>query len=342
MFEENEVSAKSYGGTELTKRGLAKHLDPILLDNFQIICSRVRELKEDKIRIWWIHDTEGDPECIKIRDENFRAQFHNIVFTSEYQYNQFRTVHGLPYDDKFLVIESGVDPLKPEKWRRQPNGDKPADPIKLIYTSTPQRGLGILLPVVDQLSKHYPEIHLDVFSSFKLYGWDEMDKQFEAMYDYARKHPNITYHEFSGADSNDKVRKYVEAAHIFAYPCMHPETFCRSLVEAMSAQCLCVHPNFAALPFTSGGLNIMYAGSADHQKHFSSFGKHLDIAIRMVRDEWDIITPRLQFNKAFVDTCYATSVIANKWTSLCKQLVQKYPTPESRAIPAPMFRYSSS
>jgi hypothetical protein len=37
-FEENDVSAKAFGGTELAKRKLAQILDPELLENFQIIC----------------------------------------------------------------------------------------------------------------------------------------------------------------------------------------------------------------------------------------------------------------------------------------------------------------
>lgn len=333
MFEENEISEKAFGGTELTKRGLAKTIDPALLDNFQIICSRVRDLKEDKIRIYWCHDTEHDPECNKIKDASFRDQFHAIVFTSEYQYRQFQTVLGLPYDEKFTVIESCIDPIEVQA--------KPKDTINLIYTSTPQRGLTLLLPVVDMLAKNYPEIHLHVFSSFKLYGWDEMDKKFEPMYDFIRNHANMTYHEFSGARSNFEVRDQLKRTHIFGYPCIHPETFCRSLVEAMSASALCIHPNYAALPFTSGGLNIMYPGSSDHQKHCTMFGKHLDIGIRMIRDAREEIQPRLTFNKTFVDTSYSTDVISKKWLLTLTNLVHLYPDVASRKKAAAMFHYSS-
>lgn len=333
-FEENEVSKNAFGGTELTKRGMARLIDPNLLDHFQIICSRVRELKEDKIRIWWIHDTPSDSECIMIRDANYRAQFHLIVFTSDYQYNQFRTVLNVPYDEKHIVLASGVEPIDVS--------EKPKDEINLIYSSTPQRGLALLLPAVDHLSKTYPQIRLHVFSSFKMYGWDDMDKQYEPMYEFARKHPNMIYHEFSGEQSNVEVREQLKKSHIFAYPCIHPETFCRSVVEAMSAQALCVHPNYAALPFTTGGLNIMYPGSSDHNKHLQTFGKYLDIGIRMIRDEYDLTQPRLQFNKIFVDTNYASEVMASKWTIVLKQLLQNYPTSLSRAIPAPMFRYSTT
>lgn len=333
-FDENEISEKAWGGTELTKRGLAKNIDPALLDNFQIICSRVRDLDADKIRVYWIHDLPEDPECAKIRDASYRDQFHQIVFTSEWQYQRFQAVLGIPYDnEKFIVLESGVAPIEEHT--------KPTDKINLIYSSTPQRGLALLLPVVDQLSKTYDNIHLHIFSSFKMYGWAEHDAQFEQLYKFAREHTHMTYHEFSGENSNEEVRMALKQSHIFAYPSIWQETFCRSVVEAMSAKCLCVHPNFAALPFTTGGLNIMYQGNSDHNKHINTFIRYLDTAIRMVKEENDVMQPRLNFNKAYIDTLYSMESISKKWNLNLNQLLQKYPTVDTRGKPAEMFRYNT-
>jgi hypothetical protein len=58
-FEENEISKNSQGGTEMMKRGVAERLPAGIADDFQIICSRVRELEEDKIRVYWLHDQIG-------------------------------------------------------------------------------------------------------------------------------------------------------------------------------------------------------------------------------------------------------------------------------------------
>ena len=69
-FEENEISINANGGTELAKRDLARLLPTQLLNNFQIICSRVRWIDEEKIRIYWVHDLPVDPECKKLADLN--------------------------------------------------------------------------------------------------------------------------------------------------------------------------------------------------------------------------------------------------------------------------------
>ena len=72
-FEENEISVNSQGGTESVKRGLASRLDPKLIEDFQIICSRVRKIEEDKIRVYWLHDLPEDPETNHLKDQIGRA-----------------------------------------------------------------------------------------------------------------------------------------------------------------------------------------------------------------------------------------------------------------------------
>jgi hypothetical protein len=66
--------------------------------------------------------------------------------------------------NKSIVLESGIEPA-PESCLQKDN-----DTIRLVYTSTPQRGLEILVPVFKYLTERHKNIHLDVFSSFKIYG----------------------------------------------------------------------------------------------------------------------------------------------------------------------------
>ena len=54
------TTSKAMGGTELIYKWMTERADPKLLDQFQIISSRLRKL-EDKPRIFWVHDTADDP-----------------------------------------------------------------------------------------------------------------------------------------------------------------------------------------------------------------------------------------------------------------------------------------
>ena len=55
-METNELAQNAKGGTELMQEALYKQLPEDLLQYFQIIPSRVREVDDSKIKIYWLHD----------------------------------------------------------------------------------------------------------------------------------------------------------------------------------------------------------------------------------------------------------------------------------------------
>jgi glycosyltransferase involved in cell wall biosynthesis len=330
-FEENEVSINANGGTEIAKRKLAQIIDQDLLDNFQIVCSRPRELDESKIRIFWCHDMPEDPESAKFRDADWLSKFHKFVFISNWQFQRYQTMHGIPMDNKCIILESGIEPA-PESCL-----EKPDDKIRLVYTSTPQRGLEILIPVFEFLAQNQKDIHLDVFSSFKIYGWDDYDKQFEPLYKMVREHPQMTYHGFV---PNTELKEHLNKSHVFAYPSIWPETSCRAMLEAMSAGLVCVHPNLAALPEASGCLNVMYQiDMVDKNMHGSVFAGNLNAAIELVRQKKQ--DNMIKFNKTYVDARYNVDFIKSKWEFMLKDLVNKFPDEASRKFPEAMFVYKA-
>jgi glycosyltransferase involved in cell wall biosynthesis len=329
-FEENEISINSNGGTELSKRSVAKSIPEELANEFQVIASRVRELEEDKIRIYWVHDLADDPELQNLRDENYRNKFHKIVFVSHWQMNEFILKYNIPWTDQLCVIENPIMPIDPH--------EKPNDQINLIYFSTPQRGLEILVPVFEFLANKYSNIHLDVYSSFKIYGWEEADKSFEPLYDKIRNHPQMSYY---GYVPQEELRSALLDQHILAFPSIWPETSCRVLIESMSAGLLCVHPNLAALSETSSGLTNMYQFNEDNNTHANIFLSNLEHAIKLIMDDGDNknIKNYLNLIKAYADTRYNESKITGQWNHLMTKLLEKYPDVESRKIPAKMFIY---
>jgi len=115
--------------------------------------------------------------------------------------------------------------------------------IRLIYTPTPHRGLEILVPVFEHIVRDMPDIHLDIFSSFNLYGWKERDKAYEKLFERIDAHPQMTNH---GTVKNSVVRDYLGKSHIFAYPSIWKETSGITLIEAMSSRNLIVASDLAA------------------------------------------------------------------------------------------------
>ena len=329
MFEENEISIKSKGGTEMVKRGLAERLPEGLADDFQVICSRVRKIEEDKIRVYWLHDLPEDPETNHLKDKSSRDRFHKIVFCGHWQYNQYIAKLGIPQDDRCVVIETPIDPI--------PLIPKSKEEIRLIYTSTPQRGLELLYPVFEKLCEKYDNIHLDVFSSFAIYGWDEADNRYKELFDKLKAHPKVTYHGFA---DNETVREHLQKSHILAYPSIWSECNSRSVIEAMSAGLMCVHPNLAGLSDTAGGLTFQYQWDQNPQVHVNKFYHALDHAIEVVNNE--DMQNYLRFVKMYADSRYNWSKIAGQWEDVMNSLKARYPNEVARNLPkddGPMFHY---
>lgn len=325
-FEFTEMQKKSKGGTEQTCRMIESNLPADLLEDFQIIPSRLSALKEDKIRVYHLHDLPEDPETNHLKSQASRDKFHKLVFCGNWQYNRYLSVLGIPPTDKCVTIETPIVPIE--------RTEKSNEEIRLIYTSTPQRGLALLVPVFEELCKKYDNIYLDVFSSFAIYGWDEADKQYQQLFDRCKNHPKIVYH---GSQPNEVVRAALQKAHIFAYPSIWQECNSRSLIEAMSAELLCLHPNLAGLSDTSGGMTSMYQFIDDPNMHAAKFYHLLDNSIQVVHT--DAARNFFRFVKQYADARFSITKIASQWNDLLTSLKNEYQTAESRAIPKPTFTY---
>lgn len=304
----DELSKNSMGGTERMKYGLQERIDPEILDKFQIICSRVREIDPKLIPIYWLHDLPEDPESEHLRAGGWN-KFEKNVFVSNWQMQAYIKHFNMPWY-KSRVIQNAIEPI--------PFVNKSVDKIKLIYHTTPHRGLNILVPVFIKLAEKYDNIELDVFSSFEIYGWKQRDEPFEALFDLCRNHPKINYHGFQ---PNAVVRKALQEAHIFAYPSIWLETSCIALMEAMSAGCLCVHPNYGALPETSAGFTWMYQYREDVRDHMVIMYSMLDKAISSVLDE--DIQLSLQTTKSYIDTFYSWERRTQEWDNFLKSILRE-------------------
>ena len=304
---EDGTYEEANGGTEMMRNQLYSRVDPDLLDKFQIICSRVRWIDPKKPTILWCHDTWDDPESQHLKEEERRARFEKFVFVSNYQLSTYNLALQVPYAQSF-VMQNAIEPIELK--------DKNQDQIKLIYHTTPHRGLNVAVAAIMELAKtHGDKIHFDVFSSFEAYGWKDRDKEFEDLFNNIREHPQMTYH---GYQPNEKVREALQESHIFAYPSIWPETSCIAAIEAMSAGCQVVCPNFAALPETTANFATMYQWSEDIQFHANVFANMLNAAIQ---NHYDENTQRkLLYQKNYTDNFYNWDLRANQWTGFLQGL----------------------
>lgn len=319
----SEISEKSNGGTELLGRKLESLIDKGLLDQFQIIPSRLRgELDETKVRIFWAHDLPEDPESMHLGNGGWR-KYHKLVFVSHYQMHAYIQKFDIPWG-RCQVMLNAIEPIETDET-------KDHSTIRLIYHSTPHRGLNILVPVFNKLCETNDDIALDVFSSFNLYGWGDNDKQYEPLFDLMKENPRIANH---GSVPNSEIRTALTKAHIFAYPSTWQETSCLCLIEAMSAGLLCVHSTLGALPETAANWTMQYQYEEDTNRHAGIFYHTLNSAIEVVRKTNN--HGQLQSQKSYTDVFYNWKLRKLQWETFLGSLVHE---PREFDKPKQMFTY---
>ena len=227
------------GGTELLYNNLIKRVD---LSDINLILSICHPdlLSDSKPNVLWQHLNINEENAMGLKDPEYVKRLDAIVFVSHWQHEQFRK--NFPLDDiDCYVIQNAIPEFK---WK-----EKPKDKIKLIYTSTPWRGLQVLVEVLKNINR--TDIDVDIYSGTSIYGpsfADQTKGQFDGIYNGIKE---LGYNHVEYAP-NSVVRDAVQNAHILAYPSIFEETSCLSAIEALSSGCKVVTTNYGALYETCG------------------------------------------------------------------------------------------
>ena len=304
------------GGTELEFNFLEKMFDGDFVDNVQIHSKMLENSEYDKSKYTYILRMGDLPEDTRYRfnDRNYDMDtYAYYVFNSYWQRTEFLERYPIPIE-KCRVISHGIEPLdiNINKLLKTPNV------VKLVYHSTPNRGLNLLVGVLQKLipvlKKNNINIHLHVYSSLAIYNRPDLEFLYKELYTAIDNHPNMTNHGFV---SNEQIRKDLPNYHIFAYPSIFCETGCRCLIEAMSAGCLCVHSSLGALAETSNSYTMMYEYNEDINIHMTTFANKLIAALHLVCDSSkDLYSETIYKQKKFCDKTYGLERYKTAWQEL--------------------------
>lgn len=231
------------GGSEIILESIIRQVNPEYWNHINLIVSNCDShlVDPDKKNILLQQLSYDQPLAQNMGNPEYLDQIDCVVFVSHWTYEKFRRMHNVPAY-KSVVI--------PNATYRTAYVPRKNDVKRLIYTSTPWRGLETLLGVMDIVQRD--DIHLDVFSSTSIYGsqfYSSEDNKYQHLWDRCNNDSRITLH---GHKPNHVVRQYVDTADIFAYPNTWEETFCISALEALIAGCKVVTTSHGALPELCG------------------------------------------------------------------------------------------
>lgn len=133
------------------------------------------------------------------------------------------------------------------------------NPKRLIWTSSPDRGLKEVLDIFERAREMVPDLELAIF-----YGMDNIDRicggdrtrwpwvQSWQQYDRANAMAGVTWH---GRIGQDALKRELFASGIWLYPTWFSETSCISCMEAQACGCIPI-----TRPFWAVGHNVRFGG----------------------------------------------------------------------------------
>ena len=117
----------------------------------------------------------------------------------------------------------------------------------MAYTSTPFRGLNVLLRLFPLIHTAVPHVRLKVFSSMQVYrvASAEDETEFGTLYQACRDTAGV---EYVGSLSQPALAEQLKQVAVLAYPNTFPETSCIAVMEAMAAGCIVVTSELGPFP----------------------------------------------------------------------------------------------
>ena len=299
------ASQNARGGTELLAERLIKGTKEELFKNKNIIFNRpdlYEQYFASGINIFNFQDLPNDRMYKNFFKSELVYKFSHFVFNSDYQKEEF--CNKFDFNGRNIsVIKNSINPI--EMKQKKYDGK-----VNLIYHTTPHRGLELLAHCFPKILAENDKVHLKVFSSLKIYGWDEKDKVFETLYKKLKDMKNV---EYNSNVSNEEIRKELVNSHIFAYPNIWPESSCLAAIEAMSAKNLLVLPNLAALKETGSKSKFLYNFTNNTSEHLNTFQKQLNLAIQFVQKQSEDYKSHLDELKIYADNNHNLNEYLKKW-----------------------------
>jgi glycosyltransferase involved in cell wall biosynthesis len=181
----------------------------------------------------WSHDLI--PQFVQLVD-----RYEKVLCLSEFHKNYLHAMSGVPLD-KIIVTRNGINP---DRFRDQIQKKVKG---KIVYSSSPDRGLDQALRVMDHVVKEIPEAKLHVY-----YGFDNMEKmgmkaevdRFKAM---ISERPFVIAH--GNLEQKELTKEFLES-EVWLYPTYFLETFCITAIEALASGVYPVTRKYGALQDT--------------------------------------------------------------------------------------------
>ncbi|HEV3205277.1 MAG TPA: glycosyltransferase family 4 protein, partial [Gemmataceae bacterium] len=305
----------------LTPEGL-REIPPLDFFIVQNLCGKARVLRQalgsrTRLIFWTGHGPE-QPAVQALRDPGERAAYDAFVFVSDWQRGRYKESFAIDPSRAF-VLGNAISPAFQNLFGPDESIlAAKAQLFVLAYTSTPDRGLELLLEGFPRIRKAMPGITLQVFSGLRLYGFSEAqdEAQYGALYRKCRETEGV---ESIGPVPQPELARRLRRVSVLAYPNTVPETFCIAVLEAMAAGCCVVTSQLGALPETTAGFGRLIPMDGDKENYLDRFvEKTLEVLHQLGGPGKPELENHLRRQVKYVNENCTWPLVAEKWIQWIK------------------------
>jgi glycosyltransferase involved in cell wall biosynthesis len=238
-----------------------------------------------RLLFWSGHGVE-QPAVQPLRDPAERAAYDGFVLVSAWQRERYRAAFELDLA-KTIVLGNGISPAFANLFGPdEAIVAAKARPPVLAYTSTPDRGLDLLLEAFPRIREAVPGATLELYSGLRLYGVSAADDEARhgALYQQCRATAGV---ELIGPVSQPELARRLRRTAVLAYPNTVPETYCIAAREAMAAGCVVVSSARGALPETTAGFARLVAPAAERSTYLDGFVAETVAVLKSLAEQKD-------------------------------------------------------
>ncbi len=181
----------------------------------------------------WCHDLMT-PGC------EFVHNFDNIFALSPFHKRYLNALQGIP-KDKIVLTRNGI---KPDRFKNK-HHDK--NPNKVVFPSSPDRGLAEAIYIVEKARKELPDLELHAYYGFENLRKCGLAPLADKLEGLIAERPWVKYH---GGVQQDVLAKELGEAVVWLYPAVFIESFAITALEAICSGTYPLVRDIGALPDT--------------------------------------------------------------------------------------------
>jgi glycosyltransferase involved in cell wall biosynthesis len=268
--------------------------------------------------VLWNQHAHDQPAIQNLRRLRERKDWNAFAFVSDWQRQNFEKIFWIPAE-KSLVMRNAASPAFAECRPITPwymTGEAPI----LFYTSTPFRGLDVLLNAFPNIQAAIPDIRLRIYSSMSVYQVAPEADKYRPLYDLAGSMEGV---EYFGSIGQTSLARELSRAAALAYPSTFAETSCITAIEAMAAGAELFTTRLGALPETAGGHAAMVDWQPEKDKLAESFAAMVVRNLCDVRDNPEVAMSRREQRLEFVRKNYLWPCRAKQWADWLPQIIRE-------------------